>query len=67
MGRLGEEADEARLANNVLLIVEAGWQVHGMHPVLWMFENFQGKKLKVRFYDPKHFVAGNTVITNTVR
>ena len=35
--------------------------------LLCMFENFQGKKLKVRFYGPIHFVACNTVITNTVR
>ena len=32
VGRLAEEADEARLANDVLLVVEAGWQVRGMHP-----------------------------------
>lgn len=29
---MAEEADEARLANDVLLVVEAGWQVCGMHP-----------------------------------
>lgn len=48
-------------------LLKLGGRHTGCTLLLCMFENFQGKKLKVRFYDPKHFIARNTVITNTIR